>query len=122
MDSVVTVTLSDGKVRLHLNDASVRIYACGSFCVWFACEFGESAPLANVWNAIRVPGWLLYSATDTRCFGVECSSLAHAIDDSFGPDGLDWASTTEQPAECDDIRKALPAELLEAFFAETLVS
>lgn len=122
MDSVVAVTLSNGEVWLNLNGASARIYACGPFREWFAREFGERAPLADVWNAIRVPGWLLYSATDTRYFGDECSALAHAIDDSFGPGGLDWATNVEQPDDCDAIREALPAELLEAFFAETLDS
>lgn len=122
MDSVVTVTLSNNDVWLNLDDASVRIYACGPFREWFAREFGEHAPLASVWNAIRVPGWLLYSATNTYHFGGECCALAYAIDESFGPDGLDWAANVEQPDDCDDIREALPAELLEAFFAETLAS
>ena len=122
MDSVVTVTLSNGEVWLNLDSASVRIYTCGPFREWFAREFGERAPLASVWNAIRVPGWLLYSAADTCCFGDVCHALVYAIDDSFGPGGIDWGSTAEQPDDCDDIRKALPAELLEAFFAETLAS
>lgn len=121
MDSVVTVTLSNGEAWLNLDSASARIYACGPFREWFAREFGERAPLASVWNAIRVPGWLLYSAAQGSSFGAECCALAFAIDESF-PDGLDWASTVEQPDDCDDIRKALPAELLEAFFAETLAS
>ncbi len=121
MDSVVTVTLSNGEVWLTLDGASARIYACGPFREWFAREFGERAPLASVWNAIRVPSWLLYSATEAHCFGAECRALAFAIDENFDP-GLDWASTVEQPDDCDDIRTALPAELLEAFFAETLAS
>lgn len=122
MDSVVTVTLSNGEVWLTLDGASARIYACGPFREWLTREFGERAPLACVWNAIRVPGWLLYSAAQGSSFGDVCCALAFAIDESFGPDDLDWASTAEQPDDCDDIRTALPAELLEAFFAETLDS
>jgi hypothetical protein len=120
MASVVTVTLSNGEVRLHLNNTSVRIYTCNTFREWFAREFGDRAPLASVWSAIRVPGWLLFSATDSRFFGDTCRALAQAIDDSFGD--LNWASAVERSDDCDDIREALPAELLEAFFAETLAS
>ncbi|TXH58612.1 MAG: hypothetical protein E6Q97_01770 [Desulfurellales bacterium] len=121
MNSVVTVTLSNGEVWLTLDGASARIYACGPFREWFAREFGERAPLACVWNAIRVPGWLLYSATQVvrseTFVDRESECAAH-----IAKAAAFWASTAEQPDDCDDIRTALPAELLEAFFAEILAS